>query len=147
MGELREVLEAIKDHTSKENRDRYRNMSIGRGEVGLISNGRLLDKTIWIVNQETENQTSHRKLIDMTGAVCGAKYVKTNWSLAEEGSIAICKNHEPALTLLYEYEGTFEKHFFSKIDRVCSCLEVNSSSLGPTPLMMASSFFSFSSLL
>lgn len=112
MGELREVLEAIKDHTSKENRDRYRNMSIGRGEVGLIFNGRLLDKTIWIVNQETEDQTNHRKLIDMTGAVRGAEYVKTNWSLAEEGSIAICKNHEPALTLLYEYEGTFEKHFF-----------------------------------
>lgn len=86
-------------------------MSIGRGEVGLISNGKLLDKTIWIVNQETEDQISHRKQVDMTGSVCGVEYVNTNWSLAEDGSIAICKNHEPAQTLLYEYEGTFEKNF------------------------------------
>lgn len=111
MGEFREVLESIKDHTSKENKDRYRNLSIGRGEVGLISNGKLLDKTIWIVNQETEDQISHRKQVDMTGSVCGVEYVNTNWSLAEDGSIAICKNHEPAQTLLYEYEGTFEKNF------------------------------------
>ena len=45
MGEMREVLESIQDHTSVEIKERYRNPSIGMGEV-LIGHSK---SKIWIV--------------------------------------------------------------------------------------------------
>ena len=53
MGEMREVLESIQDHTSVEIKERYRNPSIGMGEV-LIGHSK---SKIWIVNNDFTRTT------------------------------------------------------------------------------------------
>ena len=105
MGELREVLESINGHTSVEIKERYRNPSIGMGEI-LIAHSKA---KIWIVNNAfTRTTVVHR---DITGGFQGTTNTGIKGEYYESGSITIPKNREPAITLLQEYEGPFEKVF------------------------------------
>lgn len=105
MGEMREVLESIQDHTSVEIKERYRNPSIGMGEV-LIGHSK---SKIWIVNNDFTRSTIIQR--DITGSFQGTTNTGVKGEYSESGSRAIPKNREPAITLLQEYEGPFEKVF------------------------------------
>lgn len=105
MGELREVLESISEHTSVEIKERYRNPSIGMGEI-LIANSK---KTIWIVNNDYTRTTVVQR--DITGGFQSTTNTGIKGEYSEPGTTAIPKNREPAITLLQEYEGPFEKVF------------------------------------
>lgn len=105
MGELREVLESISEHTSVELKERYQNPSIGMGEI-LIANSK---KKIWIVNNSFIRTTVVQR--DITGGYQGTTNTGIKGEYSEPGTTAIPKNREPAITLLQEYEGPFEKVF------------------------------------
>lgn len=107
MGEMREVLESIQDHTSVEIKERYRNPSIGMGEV-LIGHSK---SKIWIVNNDFTRSTIIQR--DITGGFQGTTNTGVKGEYSESGSVAIPKNREPAITLLQEYEGPFEKVFIN----------------------------------
>lgn len=107
MGELNDVLKAIKSHTSVEINDRYPNPSIGMGEI-LIANSKT---RIWIVNNEFTRTTVMQR--DITGGYQGTASIGRKAEYEEKGSYAIPKNREPAITLLQEYEGPFEKVFIN----------------------------------
>ena len=107
MGEMREVLESIQDHTSVELKERYRNPSIGMGEV-LIGHSKC---KIWIVNNDFTRTTIIQR--DITGGFQGTTSTGVKGEYSESGSVAIPKNREPAITLLQEYEGPFEKVFIN----------------------------------
>lgn len=107
MGEMREVLESIQDHTSVEIKERYRNPSIGMGEV-LIGHSK---SKIWIVNNDFTRTTIIQR--DITGGFQGTTSTGVKGEYSESGSVAIPKNREPAITLLQEYEGPFEKVFIN----------------------------------
>lgn len=107
MGEMREVLESIQDHTSVEIKERYRNPSIGMGEV-LIGQSK---SKIWIVNNDFTRTTIIQR--DITGGFQGTTSTGVKGEYSESGSVAIPKNREPAITLLQEYEGPFEKVFIN----------------------------------
>ena len=64
MSELRDVLVSIANHTDVENREHYRNPSIGRGE--LMMKGLAVPKTIWILNSEPQQTWGVNR--DITGA-------------------------------------------------------------------------------
>ena len=64
MSELQDVLNSIDSHCAIENRDGYRNLSIGRGEI--MMQGLRVPKTIWLLN--SEQQYSYRIERDITGA-------------------------------------------------------------------------------
>lgn len=111
MGEMREVLESIQDHTSVEIKERYRNPSIGMGEI-LIGHSK---SKIWIVNNDfTRTTIVHR---DITGGFQGTTSTGVKGEYSESGSVAIPKNREPAITLLQEYEGPFEKIFINGLKK------------------------------
>lgn len=107
MGEMREVLESIQDHTSVEIKERYRNPSIGMGEV-LIGHSK---SKVWIVNNDFTRSTIIQR--DITGGFQGTTNTGVKGEYSEFGSLAIPKNREPAITLLQEYEGPFEKVFIN----------------------------------
>ena len=107
MGELKDVLNSIHSHTTVENHDRYRNLSIGRGEV-LIANQKKTT-TIWIVNNEFISTSTPVK--DITGSVVTTSSNGIKGEYSEPGTVAIPKNREPAATLLQEYEGPHSKVF------------------------------------
>ena len=107
MGELREILEYINEHTSVEIKERYRNPSIGVGEI-LIAHSK---SKIWIVNNDFTRTTIIQR--DITGGFQGTANVGIKGEYSELGSITIPKNREPAITLLQEYEGAFEKVFIN----------------------------------
>ena len=107
MGEMREVLESIQDHTSVEIKERYRNPSIGMGEV-LIGHSK---SKVWIVNNDFTRSTIIQR--DITGGFQGTTNTGVKGEYSEFGSVAIPKNREPAITLLQEYEGPFEKVFIN----------------------------------
>ena len=107
MGELNDVLKSISDHTSVEIKERFRNPSIGMGEI-LIANSKT---RIWIVNNEYEPTTVI--LHDITGGYQGTASTGGKAEYTEKGSFAVPKNREPAVTLLEEYEGPFEKVFIN----------------------------------
>lgn len=107
MGELNDVLNKIQSHTSVEIRDRYRNPSIGMGDILIAHN----QKTIWIVNNEYMRTTIVQK--DITGGFQGTTSLGINTEYTESGAITIPKNREPAITILQEYEGPFEKVFIN----------------------------------
>lgn len=107
MGEMREVLESIQDHTSVEIKERYRNPSIGMGEV-LIGHSK---SKIWIVNNDFTRTTIIQR--DITGGFQGTTSTGVKGEYSESGSVAIPKNREPAITLLQEHEGPFEKVFIN----------------------------------
>lgn len=107
MGELNDVLKSISDHTSVEIKERFRNPSIGMGEI-LIANSKT---RIWIVNNEYEPTTVI--LHDITGGYQGTASTGGKAEYTEKGSFAVPKNREPAATLLQEYEGPFEKVFIN----------------------------------
>lgn len=102
MGELNEVLRSIENHVSFENRDHYRNLSIGRGE--LMMDRLRTPKTIWILNQEL--QQTWRPERDITGAVVTASSSGRNEAYSEAGTVAVPKNREFARKLLQNYEGS-----------------------------------------
>lgn len=107
MGELNDVLKSISDHTSVEIKERFRNPSIGMGEI-LIANSKT---RIWIVNNEYVSTTVI--LHDITGGYQGTASTGGKAEYTEKGSFAVPKNREPAATLLQEYEGPFEKVFIN----------------------------------
>lgn len=107
MGELNDVLKSIKDHTSVEIKEKYRNPSIGMGEI-LIAHSKT---KIWIVNNEFIRTSFVQR--DITGGYQGTSSTGVKGEYSELGSVAIPKNREPAITLLQEYEGPFEKVFIN----------------------------------
>lgn len=90
MGELNDVLKSISDHTSVEIKERFRNPSIGMGEI-LIANSKT---RIWIVNNEYEPTTVI--LHDITGGYQGTASTGGKAEYTEKGSFAVSKNREPA---------------------------------------------------
>jgi len=109
MGELKEVLNSIDNHTAVEYRERYRNPSIGRGDVFIAKAGRT--QTIWIVNNDLVKTSGVTR--DITGAAVSTFDTGTKGEYSEPGSVAIPKNREPAITLLQEYEGHHSKVFIN----------------------------------
>ena len=101
MGELNDVLRSISDHCSVEGRERYRNLSIGRGE--MMMTGMRAPQTIWIVNNNP--MPTHGVVRDITGAAVTSFDTGRKDSYSESGTIAVPKNREFARLLLQNYEG------------------------------------------
>ena len=110
MGELNNVLKSIKSHCSVENRDHYRNLSIGRGE--MMMNGLRSPKTIWIVNSDIT--PSHGVARDITGAAVTTFHTERKHTYEESGSVTVPKNREFARILLQNYEGHHSCCFANK---------------------------------
>ena len=101
MSELRDVLVSIANHTDVENREHYRNPSIGRGE--LMMKGMSVPKTIWILNSDPQQTWGVNR--DITGAAVSTFHTGKKDSYAETDSVAVPKNREFARILLQNYEG------------------------------------------
>lgn len=108
MGELKDVLTKINNHTKVEISGHYQNPSIAMGEVLLANSNR----NIWIVNNGFMRRTIVQR--DITGGYQGTTSTGANTEYNEPGpNITIPKNREPAITLLQEYEGPFERVFIN----------------------------------
>ena len=95
------VLESISQHTSYETRNRYRNLSIGRGEIQI--SGLSQTKEVWIVNRDYARTSIIAR--DVTGAARGTYYSAVNEVYEESGSVVISKNREYAKVLLRRFSG------------------------------------------
>ena len=95
------VLDSISKHTSYETRNRYRNLSIGRGVIKI--SGVSQTKEVWIVNRDYERTSLIIR--DVTGAARGAEYSAINEVYEEPGSVVISKNREYAKVLLRKFSG------------------------------------------
>lgn len=101
MSELRDVLVSIANHTDVENREHYRNPSIGRGE--LMMKGLSVPKTVWILNSEPQQTWGVNR--DITGAAVSPFHTGRKEAYAETDSVVVPKNREFARILLQNYEG------------------------------------------
>lgn len=102
MSELNELLKSISDHCETESRERFRNLSIGRGEMMMI--GLKKPQTIWIVNSDPT--ATHGIARDITGAAVTTFSSGRKDTYSETGTLAVSKNREFARILLQNYEGT-----------------------------------------
>ena len=102
MSELQDVLNSIDSHCSVENREGYRNLSIGRGEI--MMHGLKTPKVIWILN--SEEQYAHRIERDITGAAVTTSYSGRKDVYCEVQDLAISKNRQYARIILQNYEGS-----------------------------------------
>lgn len=110
MSELHEVLESIHTHCSVENKEGYRNLSIGRGEI--MMQGMQTPRTIWLLNTEpTYSYTIQR---DITGAARGTSSTGVKEVYTQKGETAISKNKQYARIILQNYEGSHSCVFENK---------------------------------
>ena len=109
MSELQDVLNSIDSHCAIENRDGYRNLSIGRGEI--MMQGLRGPKTIWLLN--SEQQYSYRIERDITGAAVTTSHSGSKDVYCENGDLAISKNRQYARIILQNYEGSHSCMFMN----------------------------------
>ena len=109
MSELQDVLNSIDSHCAIENRDGYRNLSIGRGEI--MMQGLMVPKTIWLLN--SEQQYSYRIERDITGAAVTTSHSGSKDVYCENGDLAISKNRQYARIILQNYEGSHSCMFMN----------------------------------
>lgn len=109
MSELQDVLNSIDSHCAIENRDGYRNLSIGRGEI--MMQGLRVPKTIWLLN--SEQQYSYRIERDITGAAVTTSHSGSKDVYCENGDLAISKNRQYARIILQNYEGSHSCMFMN----------------------------------
>jgi hypothetical protein len=110
MGELIEILGSINEHCTVENREGYKNLSIGRGEI--MMRGMRSPKVIWIINSDTIAK-GHRVTYNFAGSAIGTDEIGLKNQYFEPGTTVVPKNRQYARLILGNYEGCHTCQFMN----------------------------------